>query len=149
MSNTTEPAVRHPNNALAILYVFLGGVIGTGIRAGLCFLQPDSWHWPWIVFLINICGAFLLGLINAAVSARSAKHPGIKMFSTFAGTGIMGAFTTYGTFVHETDMRFLAGLSGVAIAYAIISIIVGILCAGLGLWLGHILFDRHEQETAK
>lgn len=133
-----SPSPKH-SKSLAVLYVFLGGMIGTALRAGLCLSQPKSWNWPWIVFCINVGGAFVLGIINASVGAENAKHPASKNFVTFLGTGVMGAFTTYGTFIHETDARFLSSLGGIAVAYALVSVVLGVLAAGLGIRLGNIM----------
>ncbi|MBQ5557178.1 MAG: CrcB family protein [Aeriscardovia sp.] len=133
-----SPSSKH-SKLFAILYVFLGGMIGTTLRAGLCQFQPKSWNWPWIVFCINVGGAFVLGIINASIGAENTKYAVSKNFVTFLGTGVMGAFTTYGTFIHETDVRFLANLGGIAVAYALVSVVLGVLAAGLGIWIGDIM----------
>lgn len=123
---------------LAALAVFVGGCLGAGFRAALCLLHQASWAWPWIIFGINIGGAFLLGIIDALVAAKGA--PAFKRFASFAGTGIMGAFTTYGTFVDETRGMWLAGRGFASVAYAFSSLAAGIVLAGFGLYLGRKIF---------
>lgn len=115
---------------LAVLYIFLGGVVGTTVRELFEFLQPSSIVWPWATFLINICGAFILGLMTGVLALR-ASTTGRKLFSSFFGTGMMGAFTTYGTFVTETE-RYLKGWIAMATLYALASIILGIFAAWCG-----------------
>lgn len=123
---------------LAVLYIFLGGVLGTTVRELFEFLQPSTIVWPWATFLINICGALILGFVTGTLALR-ASTTGSKLFADFFGTGMMGAFTTYGTFVTETDQRYyLKGWILTATLYGLISIILGVLAAWCGFALANL-----------
>ena len=126
---------------LTLICVFFGGAIGAGIRAGFGFLSR-GWSWPWVIFAINLTGAFLLGLLDSLVAAKSSAHPGFKKLSSFAGTGMMGAFTTYGTFVDGVRDQFLSSLQSAAVAYALSSLVAGVFLAGLGLYIGKKIFKE-------
>ena len=129
---------------LTLVCIFFGGCIGAGIGAGFGFLSR-GWSWPWVIFGINLTGAFLLGIIDSFVAAKSSAHPGLKKFSSFVGTGVMGAFTTYGTFVDGVRGQFLSSLQSAAVGYALSSLIAGVFLAGFGLWLGAKMFKGKEK----
>lgn len=130
---------------MTLLAVFFGGAAGAGIRAGFGFLSR-GWSWPWVIFAINLSGAFLLGLIDSFVAAKSSSRPGVKKFASFAGTGMMGAFTTYGTFVDGVRGQFLSSLQSAAVGYALSSLVAGVFLAGFGLWLGRKIFKAKGAE---
>lgn len=126
---------------LTLICVFFGGAIGAGIRAGFGFLSR-GWSWPWVIFAINLTGAFLLGLLDSLVAAKSSARPGFKKLSSFVGTGMMGAFTTYGTFVDGVRDQFLSSLQSAAVGYALSSLVAGVFLAGLGLYIGKKIFKE-------
>lgn len=126
---------------LVILCVFLGGALGAGARAGLGFLSR-GWLWPWVIFAINLSGAFLLGLLDSLVAAKSSAHPGFKKLASFVGTGMMGAFTTYGTFVDGVRAQFVSFHPYAAVAYALSSLVAGAALAGAGLEMGKRIFKE-------
>lgn len=130
---------------LTFIAIFFGGAIGAGIRAGFGFL-PGATKWPWVIFAINLIGAFILGLIDSLVALRASKHPGLKKFASFAGTGIMGAFTTYGTFVDQTRGLWLSSSPYAAVAYALASLAAGVFLAGAGLYIGRKIFSPKGSE---
>lgn len=130
------------------LAVFLGGLLGTAIRAGLSFLQPSAKDaaglasWPWVTFLINLSGAFLLGFYFEFLARTGEDHGWRKAFRLCFGTGTLGAFTTYGTFILEDWQRLSCGSVRavvVGVGYALVSVIGGLLLAGLGIALARAL----------
>ncbi len=74
--------------------IFAGGAVGGLARTALSdWLASPAGHWPWVTFAINIAGAFLLGYFATRLQERlplsSYKRP-------LLGTGLCGAFTTFG-----------------------------------------------------
>lgn len=96
--------------------VALGGALGTAARAALTLVLDESLG-PFLVPLVNLVGAFLLGLVTGALLRRadSARARALRMF---AGTGVLGGFTTYSALAVESaggPLLLALGLAGAAV----------------------------------
>ena len=73
--------------------------------------MPSAGHLPWAIVLANIVGAFLLGLLYAALATmhrRGARRR--RRLRLLLGTGFCGGFTTYSTLA--LGVVLLAGSGG-------------------------------------
>jgi CrcB protein len=125
--------------------VFLGGSLGTAIRLGISQFQvttPTS-PWPWATFLINLSGACILGfvleLIVAANRTQCSESHARRNFRLFFCTGVLGGYTTYGTFIVESDSLMSSPQWAIGLVYAIASVILGLCFAALGVWVARKL----------
>lgn len=121
----------HDNRELAA--VFIGGAIGAVARAGLAALTvPDPAAWPWPTFVANIAGAFLLGYLTTRLLERlpvsSYRRP-------LWGTGFCGGLTTFSTMQVETLHMLQHQYYGLAAAYTVVSLIVGLIAVHLATGL--------------
>lgn len=118
----------------ALLWVFGGGIIGTGLRYWVEKLLPhDPAHWPWGTFLVNLAGAFLLGALLEGL-ARAGEDAGWRRRARlFAGTGGCGAFTTYSTLSLEVSISATHHQLVTAVSYGVTSVVIGTLMAWLGI----------------
>ena len=80
---------------------------------------------------INVGGAFVLGLLAGAQASDD--------LSTLAGTGFLGAFTTFSTWMLDTRLLADGGRRRPAVANVAISLALGLLAAWLGRELGAAL----------
>ena len=80
--------------------------------------------WPWVTFVINTSGAFLLGYLMTRLQERL---PVSTYRRPLAGTGFCGAYTTFSTMQLELVRMLDHGHDGLAAGYAGASIIVGYL----------------------
>jgi fluoride exporter len=105
---------------LDCLYVGLGGFLGALCRywISLLPLRPES-GFPLATLIINVLGAFVIGLIAAAVEKYSGIDPRSVLFLK---TGLCGAFTTFSTFSLETEELLRSGRGGTAAVYVVISV---------------------------
>ena len=86
--------------------------------------------------LINVTGAFLLGLFLALTDERLS----IPLYwRPIIATGFLGAYTTFSTLMYESFNRFEAGDLATAGANIIGSVALGLLATYLGLTLGRSL----------
>ncbi|GCE77427.1 hypothetical protein CBZ_24830 [Cellulomonas biazotea] len=127
------PASRIPLVRLTAL-VFVGGAVGTSARALLeQAFAPEAPAWPWVTFAINLAGSFVLGVL-LHVLARAGQDTGWRRdVRVGCGTGILGGFTTYSTFVLEVDRLLRDGQAAVGLLYAVVSVVAGIALAVLGV----------------
>ena len=106
------------------LIVGLGGAAGTVSRylLGLLPLKPQS-GFPLITLLINVAGAFLIGLVIAfAVKNQSVDSSLLLLLKI----GFCGGFTTFSTFSLETAELFQNGKYFIALSYIILSVALSI-----------------------
>lgn len=120
-----------------LLFVFLGGAIGSAGREGIALLFASSRGIPWAILVVNVVGALLLGFLLTALRSRTPESATRRDVRLFAGTGILGGFTTYSALA--TDMALLfASEAALAIVYAVGSVALGIAAA----WAGIVLAAR-------
>jgi CrcB protein len=86
--------------------------------------------------LVNVSGAFLLGLFLALTDEQLAIPP---YWRPVIATGFLGAYTTFSTLMYESFNRFEAGDLATAGANIIASVVLGLLATYLGLALGRSL----------
>ncbi len=128
-----RPTYRQP--ALVSLVV-VGGTVGTALRDRLetLFAAPAG-GFPWVTFCINVSGAFLLGVlleVLAAVVGEGRRRRGLQVAF---GTGLLGGYTTYSTFVLEALAVAAQGDLALAVAYVVGSVLVGFGAAYAAMWL--------------
>ncbi|AEI13505.1 fluoride efflux transporter FluC [Cellulomonas gilvus] len=115
--------------------VFAGGALGTALR----WVIEETWArptgWPWATFVINVVGSFVLGALLERL-ARGGPDVGRRRAVRLAcGTGVLGGFTTYSTFVLEVERLASDGELARAFAYPVASVVLGVLAAGAGMTL--------------
>ncbi len=114
-----------------LLLVMIGGAIGVAARAALTTPFGAEAHplaVPGITLAINVLGSFLLGMV---VGWLDDRHPRLR---ALLGTGVLGGFTTYSAFAVHAVTTFTAS-PFVGLALIALSVIGGVLAAGLGLSL--------------
>lgn len=131
----------------SVLLVFAGGAIGTLVRYLLSAAVPPVLGLSAITFAINVVGAFVLGWLLEALALRGADEGGRRSARLFAGTGILGGFTTYSTFAVDTDGLFVAHDITGGILYAVATIVVGALATAAGIALGAALGRRRARRA--
>lgn len=100
--------------------IFLGGVLGALLRAGLteAFPAGDA-AWPWATFAVNVVGAALLGYWFTALPHTSYRRPLLT-------TGFCGALTTFSTVQLELVEMIDAGRVGLACLYLAVGLAAGL-----------------------
>lgn len=117
--------------------VAAGSVLGTFLRGALevTFPAPGG-TWPWATFLINLSGSFLLGLLLEIVARAGDDTGWRRQVRLGVGTGIIGGFTTYSTFILEAIGLGQGGTLWLGAVYLLSSLVAGVICAFLGMSLG-------------
>jgi CrcB protein len=103
--------------------VFVGGAIGTLLRAALSHAWPHGPRsWPWPTFIVNIVAAVLLGYF---VTRLQERLPLSSYRRPLLGTGICGGLSTFSTMQVELLKMLDVHAYGLAIGYAGASIAAG------------------------
>lgn len=113
-------------------FVGLGGFLGSVLRyliaSAITKLTPQ--FPPSGTLLVNILGCFILGILIHSSSKME------KEYFFLLTTGFCGGFTTFSTFGVENLQLILNDNLPVAFIYMTLSIVFGMLAAGLGWYIG-------------
>ena len=119
------------------IYIFIGGALGALLRYAFSTLN-DSSGFPLGTFIVNLLGAFLMGLIGTLTITLFKKYPLVKKAIT---TGFIGALTTFSTFQFELVQLFDHHNFMMLIIYGLTSYILGIIFCYLGVKIGGQLWN--------
>lgn len=106
----------------------MGGAAGGLARAALAEVEAG---WPWPTLLVNLIGAFLLGVV--VMYGRRHWRP---MVVAGISVGLLGALTTFSTVAGELWGMFDAADWPALASYAVASALGGLLAAGAGVRAG-------------
>ena len=111
--------------------VALGGAVGALARYGIAERFPvGAGRFPVTTLVINLAGAFALGLLLELLAARRVDDRSLR---PLLGIGALGAFTTFSTFAVEVAELFRDHALVAATSYAAVSLVAGAAAATLGL----------------
>ncbi len=111
--------------------VALGGSLGALARWALAEALPhDPGRFPWATFLTNVVGCLLIGVLMVLVVERWPRR---RLLRPFVGTGVLGGFTTFSTYVVDTRTMVAADHAGLAAAYLLGTLLLGLLAVVVGL----------------
>jgi CrcB protein len=131
-----RPSGLHHVRPRVLVVIAAGGALGTPARyaiSRIIHVAPGSF--PWSTFLVNVSGAFALGVLLTLVLER---WPPSRFLRPFAAIGFLGAFTTFSTVSVETDLLVKGGDVGVAVVYIAASLAAGLTATYLGIVIGRL-----------
>ncbi|PRY34111.1 fluoride efflux transporter FluC [Umezawaea tangerina] len=86
--------------------VACGGALGALARYGLGVAFP---YGPWTVLVVNATGCLLIGVLMGLTED--------VLLRTFLGTGVLGGYTTFSTYVVDFQRFASQGRPAIAVAY--------------------------------
>lgn len=126
----------------SVAVVAVGGVAGALARYGAGSALPSPGGFPLPTLLVNLVGAFALGLLLEALSRRGSDTGERLRLRLLAGTGFLGAFTTYSSLALETIDLLAAGRAADVLVYAVLTLLGGTAAAAMGILAGGALNRR-------
>jgi CrcB protein len=120
------------------VWISLGAILGANARYLVSGWAADRWgsSFPLGTLLINVTGSFVLGLFLAVTTERIVVDPRWRLV---VAIGFLGAYTTFSTYTYESIQLLLNGSWLAGIANLVGSNLLGVLAAGLGVFLGRSL----------
>jgi len=117
------------------ILVALGGALGATARHSMGLFAVRVWgdHFPVGTWAVNLIGSFLIGVALPLIVVKGGAAEGARLALVI---GFLGSFTTFSTFSLDTYALWEGGHPGWALANAAGSVVLGLGCVALGLWVG-------------
>lgn len=121
------------NSILLALGIGVLGGCGATARFWLHSLvvRADPLDFPLGTFLVNVIGSFLLGVLVGAGAGHDLQ--------LLLAVGLLGAFTTFSTWMFETERLVADGFARGAAVNVLISVVIGFAAVAAGVVLGGAL----------
>jgi fluoride exporter len=119
-----------------LLGLTLAGAVGAVLRYTIDQLiqRRRRSDFPSGILVVNVSGSLVLGLL-----VGSSLHHGVSPYwVTVAGTGLIGAYTTFSTFTFDTNALLERRRWAPATLNVVVSLGAGLGAAALGLALGSL-----------
>lgn len=116
-----------------LLLVMTGGALGSGARflVGRATLAGFGPNFPYGTLTVNLVGGCAMGLLVGFL----ARHSVGENWRLLLGVGVLGGFTTFSAFSLDVVTLIERGSLGVALGYALVSVIGSIVALFAGLSL--------------
>lgn len=118
---------------MSTLFLSLGiGAVGGAGAVGRFWVhnrvvEADPRDFPLATFIVNVTGSLALGLLYGAGATHDLR--------LLLGTGLLGAFTTFSTWMFETERLVADGALRSAFINVIVSLILGLTAFAAGFAL--------------
>jgi len=119
------------------IFIMLGGAVGSLARyaAGAAIMNRLGVRFPLGTFVVNISGAFLIGVLMTLFTGRVELHPNWRVVLV---VGFLGGYTTFSTLEWETLALVKDGARWLGLINAAGSIVVGY----AAVWLGSAIVGK-------
>jgi CrcB protein len=114
--------------------VAVGAMLGANLRFVVANWAAGRFgtDFPYGTFIVNVSGAFVIGVFLALLASRSGVNP---LWRPFFVTGFLGGYTTFSSYAWESLLMAEDGAWLRVVAYVGGSNVLGL----LGVWLGATL----------
>lgn len=117
--------------ASVLAAISLGGAVGSLCRWGIgtAFPAPPD-GFPWATFMINVSGCLLIGVLMVLVTEVFTEQ---RLLRPFLGVGVMGGYTTFSTYIVDSQRLITNGRAALALAYLGATLVAALCAAALGI----------------
>jgi fluoride exporter len=121
----------------AAIAISLGAIPGALSRYYLTvlFARWFGTGFPYGTFLINITGAFIMGVFTTFILQKTRYFPELRLF---VAVGFLGSYTTFSTYALDTSLMLRSQHYSLALFYWLGSAIIGV----IGLEFGNLVARR-------
>lgn len=122
-----------------LLCVMFGGALGCAARYGVGLLFT-SWlkqpKFPYATFFINLSGSLVIGMLGELYRLQVLTSAEWRLALI---TGLLGGYTTFSAYSLENLSLLRAGEWVLVAIYASASVLLGLLCAWVGMRIAQLL----------
>jgi len=120
-----------------LIAIAIAGAIGTLARYWLGGLVQVRFNgsFPAGTFAVNVLGSFLFGVVWALAEERAVMSAETR---TVILVGFMGAFTTFSTFMFDTNVLLRDSEWLLALGNVVASVIIGLAALMVGIAIGRV-----------
>jgi CrcB protein len=126
---------------IKLLLVGFGGFIGAISRywIGSYFEGHSEFlSFPVGILIVNLVGCLIIGMLAGLAESTTLISEEIKLLLF---VGLLGSFTTFSTFSHDTMNLITNGLFIHAMLNVLISVVIGIVAVALGFKSMQLIFN--------
>ncbi|WP_323747758.1 fluoride efflux transporter FluC [Catenulispora rubra] len=139
---TGAPSAPAPSPARVVAVIAVGGFLGGPTRYLLGQAFPTAARtFPVTTFAINVSGSFILAVLLVCVIE---VWPPTRYVRPFGAVGFLGAYTTFSTWMVDTDRLMAAGRYGFAALNVFGSLFSGLVATALGIFLARAVLVRRS-----
>ncbi len=127
---------------MKILLIGLGGFAGAVLRYLTSYCIHKLVHedtFPAGTLVVNMIGCFLIGLALCLASHTDSFNEDLKFFLI---TGLLGAFTTYSTFSHDTYVLLTEKSYLLALGNAAAQLFIGLAATAFGYFITNTMMKN-------
>ena len=122
---------RVRRQASLLVVIGVGGALGALSRYAISLALPaPTGHMPWGVLLINVSGALALGFV---LTLLAEQFPRSRFARPLIGTGFIGAYTTFSTWMVDVVSLVRSGNTATALEYVVLSLVAGLAAVVIGV----------------
>jgi CrcB protein len=103
-----------------------GGVLGALARYGV----SEAFGSVWATFAINVSGCLLIGVLMVLITERPATH---RLVRPFLGVGVLGGYTTFSTYIVDTQRMVGNGDPRTALLYLAVTPLAALVAVYVGV----------------
>jgi CrcB protein len=146
-----SPFAAARRSRTAVPWSVLGAIAAGGAAGALAryalgnAVRSGATGFPWATFVINVSGCLLIGVLMVLVSD---VWPGRRLLRPFLGTGLLGGYTTFSTYIVDAQHLFMTGAIGTALAYLAGTLVAALAAVHAGIAATRVVVDRARRAGA-
>ncbi|MCA2226157.1 fluoride efflux transporter CrcB [Nonomuraea aurantiaca] len=127
--------------------IALGGAAGALARYGLGVAFPrQAGAFPWTTLAINTVGCLLIGMLMVAITEVWSAPGWVR---PLLGVGVLGGFTTFSTYILETNQLLEGGAARTALAYLALTPVLALIAVWTGSAAARAVARRRVGESRR
>ena len=122
----------------SVLWAGLGGFVGSSLRYCVAVLLQTAGARGGLgiaTATVNVVGCLAIGVVAQLIAARAILSP---QATVFVMVGLLGGFTTFSAFGHETVAMWQSRGAPLAVAVAAAHVVLGV----AAVWAGRVAAQR-------